>query len=119
MLIRVFVIFRFFKKPNRCFTKGSTLPHIFSIYVNDFEMDFLTNNNVPIQLLESNLFLFTKTNEMYLNTKAMLSLFDTYVGSVLNYGCEIWGFRNGKDVEKLENFIKCKKKPYKFCSCLL
>ena len=73
-------------------------------------MDFLTNNNVPIQLLESNLYLFTKTNEMYLNTKAMLSLFDTYVGSVLNYGCEIWGFRNGKDVEKLENFIKCKKK---------
>ena len=101
MLIRVFVIFRFFKKPNRCFTKGNTLPHIFSIYVNDFEMDFLTNNNVPIQLLESNLFLFTKTNEMYLNTKAMLSLFDTYVGSVLNYGCEIWGFHNVKVVEKV------------------
>ena len=32
----------------------------------------------------------------------MLSLFDTYVGSVLNYGCEIWGFHNGKDLEKVQ-----------------
>ena len=45
----------------------------------------------------------------------MLSLFDTYVGSVLNYGCEIWGFQNGRDVGKsttivLENSIRCKKK---------
>ena len=44
----------------------------------------------------------SKTNEMYLNTETMLSLFDTYVGSVLNYGCEIWGFHNGKDVEKVQ-----------------
>ena len=49
----------------------------------------------------------------------MLSLFDTYVGSVLNYGCEIWRF----DVEKstatiLENSLGVKKK-CKFCSCLL
>ena len=41
----------------------------------------------------------------------MLSLFDTYVGSVLNYGCEIWHF----DVEKstatiLENSLGVKKK---------
>ena len=39
---------------------------------------------------------------MYLNTGTMLSLFDTYVGSVLNYGCEIWGFHNGKNVEKVQ-----------------
>ena len=32
----------------------------------------------------------------------MLSLFDTYVGSVLNYGCEIWGFQNGRDLEKVQ-----------------
>ena len=32
----------------------------------------------------------------------MLSLFDTYVGSVLNYGCEIWGFQNGRDLEKVK-----------------
>ena len=32
----------------------------------------------------------------------MLSLFDTYVGSVLYYGCEIWGFHYGKVVEKVQ-----------------
>ena len=44
----------------------------------------------------------SKTNEMYLNTETILSLFDTYVASVLNYGCEIWGFHNGKDIEKVQ-----------------
>jgi hypothetical protein len=28
------------------------------------------------------------------------SVFDTYVNSILNYGCEIWGFHKAKDVEK-------------------
>ena len=32
----------------------------------------------------------------------MLFLFDTYVGSVPNYGCEIWNFQNGTDVEKVQ-----------------
>ena len=44
----------------------------------------------------------SKQNEMYLNTETMLSLFDTYVRSVINYWCEIWGFHNGKDVEKVQ-----------------
>ena len=39
---------------------------------------------------------------MYLNTEKMLSLFDTYFGSVLNYGCEIWGCHYGKVVEKVQ-----------------
>lgn len=39
---------------------------------------------------------------MYLNTETILSLFHTYVGSVLNYRCEIWGFQNGKDDEKVQ-----------------
>ena len=44
----------------------------------------------------------SKQNKMYLNTETMLSLFDTYVRSVINYWCEIWGFHNGKDVEKVQ-----------------
>ena len=185
------------------FYRGEVLsPILFSIYVNDFEMDFLTNNNVPVQLLELNVLLMyaddmvifaesaeelqamlntlysyttkwnftvnvektkivifrngrkirsdekwflkgdnisivdkfmylgmlinyngkfndtqtqlslqgskvmfslkSKTNEMYLSAETMLSLFDTYVGSVPNYGCEIWGFHNSKDVEKVQ-----------------
>lgn len=40
-----------------------------------------------------------KTKEMYLKTETMLTLFDAYVGSVLNYWCEMWVFHNGKNVE--------------------
>ena len=39
-------------------------PILFSIYVNDFEMDFLTNNNVSVQLLELNLFLLMYADDM-------------------------------------------------------
>jgi hypothetical protein len=31
----------------------------------------------------------------------MLSLFDTYVASILNYGCEVWGSHCEKDVENV------------------
>ena len=37
----------------------------------------------------------------YLNIETMLQVFDTYVSSILNYGCEIWGFNMAKDVEKV------------------
>ena len=36
---------------------------------------------------------------MYIET--LISLFDTYVASILNYGCEVWGIHNANDVEKL------------------
>ena len=39
-------------------------PILFSIYVNDFEIDFLTNNNVPVQMLELNLFLLMYADDM-------------------------------------------------------
>ena len=29
--------------------------------------------------------------------------FDTYVGSILNYGAEIWGFHKATDIEKVLN----------------
>ena len=29
-------------------------------------------------------------------------MFDSYDGSVFNHGSEIWGFHNGKDVEKVQ-----------------
>ena len=38
---------------------------------------------------------------MYIKT--LISLFDTYVASILNYGCEVWGIHNANDVEKLLN----------------
>ena len=36
-----------------------------------------------------------------LNVETKLSVFDTYISSILNYGCEIWGFDKAKDVEKV------------------
>ena len=37
----------------------------------------------------------------------MLSLFDTYISSVLCYGCEIWGFHKAPDIEKVRvNYCK-------------
>ncbi|XP_055997458.1 uncharacterized protein LOC130047118 [Ostrea edulis] len=43
----------------------------------------------------------SKVSQMYLNTETMLSLFDTYVASILNYSCEVWGSHSAKDVEKV------------------
>ena len=54
-----------FFKSQTGFLQGEVLsPILFSIYVNYFEMDFLTNNNVPVQLLELNLFLLMHADEM-------------------------------------------------------
>ena len=35
--------------------------------------------------------LYKNINDMYLNVETSLSLFDTYIGSVLQYASEIWG----------------------------
>ena len=82
-----------------------------------------TQKQLSLQGRKAMFSLKSKTNEMYLNTETMLSLFDTYVGSVLNYGCEIWGFQNGRDLEKVQlKYLKTLlgvKKEYEFCSCLL
>ena len=40
----------------------------------------------------------------------MLGLFDTYVSSILYYSCEVWGFNQGTEVEKLH---------LEFCKMLL
>ena len=44
-----------------------------------------------------------------LNVNTKLSLFDNYVGSVANYGCEVWGLQPAKDIEKVYLDF-CKKK---------
>ena len=33
--------------------------------------------------------LFVKTRNYFFNAETLLSLFDTYIGSILNYGCEV------------------------------
>jgi hypothetical protein len=45
--------------------------------------------------------LFSKIQDDYFNTETLLSLFDTYVNSIVNYGCEVWGFHKGVNIETL------------------
>ena len=46
----------------------------------------------------------------HINPKLSLQLFDAFVGSILNYGCPIWGFSKSKDIKRLH---------LKFCKALL
>jgi len=39
---------------------------------------------------------------MQLNYNTMLSLFDTSVGSIANYSCEVWGFHKAPDIERIQ-----------------
>jgi len=41
------------------------------------------------------------------NPKLSLQLFDAFVGSILNYGCPIWGLSKSKDIERL-HLVSCK-----------
>ena len=39
------------------------------------------------------------------NVETLLSLFDTYVTSISNYGFEVWGYHKAADVEKLHLYF--------------
>ena len=42
----------------------------------------------------------SNVSDLELNHCTLFSLFDTYVASILLYGCEVWGSHAGNDVEK-------------------
>jgi hypothetical protein len=51
--------------------------------------------------------LYSKMHDDCFNHETLLSLFDTYVSCILNYGCEVWGSHKGEDIEKIHlNFLK-------------
>ena len=46
-------------------------------------------------------------NRLSLNMETKLHVFDTCVSSILNYGCEVWGFHPAHDIKKVHmNFCK-------------
>ena len=49
--------------------------------------------------LKAMVHLFSITMNIEVPIKLMLDLFDTYVQSILNYGCEIWGFIKADNIE--------------------
>ena len=54
--------------------------------------------------------LLYNTKKYSLSPKVMCQLFDAFVGSVLNYSCEIWGFGKSQVIERVH---------LKFCKALL
>ncbi|XP_033731490.1 uncharacterized protein LOC117321133 [Pecten maximus] len=52
----------------------------------------------------------SKCNNLNLNIKTMLHLFDTYISSILCYACEVWSTHNALEVEKVH---------LEFCKILL
>ena len=51
--------------------------------------------------------LFSKIQDDYFNTETLLSLFDTYIASIVNYGCEVWGSHKAPDIETVHlQFLK-------------
>ena len=68
-----------------------------------------TQNVLALQSKISLCSLISKMQSMKLNVNTKLSLFDTYVGSVANYGCEVWGLQPTKDIEKV-HLDFCEKK---------
>jgi hypothetical protein len=43
----------------------------------------------------------TNIRNMHLNKETVLSLFDSYVSSIFNYGSEVWGANKGTNIEKV------------------
>ena len=58
-------------------------------------------NTLAGKALEAMNSLLSITRPMKIPTKIMFNLFDSFVVSILNYGCEIWGFSNATNIERV------------------
>ena len=66
-----------------------------------------TQNVLASQCKKSLNSLLAKMKNLHLNVTTQLSLFDTYIGSLANYGCEVWGSHPAYDLENVHlNFCK-------------
>ena len=54
--------------------------------------------------------LLSITKEMQVPVNIMFNLFDSFVGSILNYSCEVWGFATAENIERVHR---------KFCKWLV
>ena len=61
----------------------------------------VAQKNLSLQSRKAVFALKSKCSPLYLNHVTLLSLFDTYVSSVCNYACEVWGFHTAPDIEKV------------------
>ena len=72
---------------------------------------FATNHQTIIgKGLKAMNVLFNNTSQFDLSPKTLCQLFDAFVGSILNYACETWGYSKSKDIERIH---------LKFCKRIL
>ena len=45
--------------------------------------------------------LLSITKEVQVPVKIMFNLFESFVGSILNYSCEVWGFATAENIERV------------------
>ena len=69
-----------------------------------------TQKHAADQGRKANFALSAKLKNHCFNVETQLSVFDTYVNSILNYGSEVWGLHKAPDVEKVHS---------SFCKTLL
>ena len=60
-----------------------------------------TQKQLSLQCRKAMFGLKRKCSQMNFNHMTLLTLFDTYVASIANYGSEIWGFHSAPDLEKV------------------
>ena len=63
---------------------------------------FVTQKQLSLQCKKAVFALKRKCLNMQLNIVTLLSLFDSYIGSIACYGCEVWGFHAAPDIEKIQ-----------------
>ena len=69
----------------------------------NISITYLKKGLKPLYALSSKLNCYISN----LDVSILLNLFDSHVGSVLNYGCEIWGFHNAPTIERVHRkFLK-------------
>ena len=72
---------------------------------------FVLNNQCIIgKSLKAMYVLLKNINKLNVTPTVSLQLFDSFVGSILNYACPVWGFSKSKDLERVH---------LKFCKIIL
>ena len=62
-----------------------------------------TQNSITTKFRKFTFNLCKEVNDNNLNVATTLSLFDTYVSSVLHYACKVWGFHKAPHVQNFWN----------------
>jgi len=77
----------------------------------NFTSSFTLHNLYVIgKALRASGVLLSNLYKVEVNPTIALELFDTFVGSFLSYGCQIWGFNKCKCIERIQ---------LKFCKSLV